>query len=181
MPDAPVVFRSRFGIVLTIMFWAIAAVGTISAIVDGMPPAVPGAFLTAAWFVWLLFWRPSVVVDADGTEFRNILRDVEIPFSSVETVRTQYALTVVTAGRTYRAWAMPAPSSVNPKHVRPGREEQARNNDSPATAAARLIRRGAETAAAGADGAVTARWQPVLCAISVALPLACVALALTAH
>ncbi|MFT4214091.1 MAG: PH domain-containing protein [Microbacterium sp.] len=177
MTDAPVVFRGRNGIVLTIAFWAIAALGSVGAISDGLSPAIACAFVTAGWFVWLLFWRPSVVIDGDGIRLRNILRDVTIPFSAVESVTTQFALTVTASGRAYRSWAVPAPSSMNPKRLRAARAADI----TPAEAAARLIRRGAVPATETATGTVTQRWQPVPCAISVALLLACVVLTLTTH
>lgn len=176
MTQNPIVVRSRSGVVLTILTWALAAAGIVSALAVGWPLVAPCAFLTAGWFVWLLFWRPCVVIDDDDVQLRNIFRDATIPYGSIDSVDTRYALTVTSAGRTYRAWALAAPSGGQTKGLRSGRPGE-RPGDSPETptgSAAQFIRRRMTTAAPG--GTPVTRVQPALAAISVLLVGSCVLL-----
>ncbi len=76
------------------------------------PPAglrfAPVAALVSA-VVYAMFWRPGVAVDDDSVTLVNVLRDIRIPFSQMRSVQTRYAMQVETTGRTYTAWAAPAP------------------------------------------------------------------------
>jgi len=107
------VFRSRAGIVLTVVVWAICAAGIVSALVSdaGFAPVVLLSAL--GWFVWLLFWRPCVVTDTDGVEFRNLVRDVRIPFDAIDDVDTRYTLRVQSGSARYSAWGAPAPGGAS--------------------------------------------------------------------
>lgn len=108
----PVVFRSRFGQVLTV---AIVAVGLFIAITtiaaDGILALVP--FLPSLGLVCFgtvaLYWLPSVTVSDGGITLRNVLRTVELPWPSIGAVETRFALTLVTSFGKYTAWAAPAP------------------------------------------------------------------------
>ena len=104
-----IVFRSRFGIVLTVVVWVICAGGVISAIVSGAGILPVVLLSTLGWFVWLAFWRPCVVTDAAGVELHNLVRDVSIPYGAIENVDTRFALVVTADGRNYSAWGAPAP------------------------------------------------------------------------
>ena len=55
------------------------------------------------------FWRPAVLVDDDGVQLRNVLRDVAVPFARLDAIDTRYALRLESGDRTYTAWAAPAP------------------------------------------------------------------------
>ncbi|GEP46749.1 hypothetical protein FVP74_06310 [Microbacterium saccharophilum] len=112
-PAEPIVFRSTFGIVLTVVMWAIAAAGIVASVLTGAG-AVPVALLGAlAWFVWLAYWRPCVVTDARGVVLRNLLSDVDIPFDAIEDVDTRYSLQVRADGRVWSAWGAPAPGGAS--------------------------------------------------------------------
>lgn len=91
------------------MVWAICAGGVISAIVSGAGILPIVLLLSLGWFVWLAFWRPSVVTDSDGVQFHNLVRDVTIPYAAIENVDTRFALVVTAGGRDYSAWGAPAP------------------------------------------------------------------------
>lgn len=115
-PTEPIVFRSTFGVVLTLVMWAIAAAGIVASILTGAG-AVPVALLGAlAWFVWLAYWRPCVLTDARGVQLRNLLSDVDIPFDAIEDVDTRYALQVRAEGRVWSAWGAPAPGGAAALH-----------------------------------------------------------------
>lgn len=104
-----IVFRSRFGIGLTIVVWAICTAGIVSSLIVGAGLAPVVLLASLGWFVWLAFWRPSVVTDARGVELRNLVRDVEVPYGAVDDIDTRYALVVRSGGRSYSAWGAPAP------------------------------------------------------------------------
>ncbi len=67
-----------------------------------------------ALVVYVLFWRPAVLVDDAGVVLRNLFRDVHLPWATLESVQTRYALTLVGAGRGYRSWAASAPGRPSP-------------------------------------------------------------------
>ncbi len=108
----PIVFRSRFGQVLTIAVVALALLAVILMAAQGAAVYV----LRFGWLValvafgtWALFWAPSVSVSDGGVTVRNVLRTIELPWPSIGAVDTKYALTLVTTFGTYTAWAAPAP------------------------------------------------------------------------
>ncbi len=181
MTQSPPVIRSRSGIVLTILVWALATVGAVTAVVIGWPPAAPISFVTASWLVWLLFWRPGVAIGENEVQLRNIVRDTSIPYGAIDSVDTRYALTLTSHGRTYRSWALSAPSGGQSKRLSGGHPGQ-RPGDSPETqigAAAQLIRRRVDAATRGGDAHTQV--QPVLVAVSGALVAMCATLSLFAH
>lgn len=190
-----IVFRSRTGIALTVVVWAIAAAGIVSAIAIGAGPVPLVLLASLAWFVWLVFWRPCVVVEPDVVQLRNLVRDVDIPFDAIDDLDTRFALTIAAGGQSYSAWAAPAPGgtstlrdqmsrrrATNPDRWRDAprsvRESgSARPGDAvgsasgaPATVIRReLERRAREGVRRAADAVVTVRVQWTLVAISVAL------------
>jgi hypothetical protein len=58
---------------------------------------------------WALYWRPEVRVTDAGVRLVNPLRTIDVPWPALEAVETKWALTLVTAWGSYRAWAAPAP------------------------------------------------------------------------
>ncbi len=108
-----IVFRSRFGIGLTLVVWAICIAGMVSSIIVGAGLAPVVLLASLGWFVWLAFWRPSVVTDAEGVELRNLVRDVEVPYSAIDDVDTRYSLVVRSGGRSFSAWGAPAPGGAS--------------------------------------------------------------------
>jgi len=108
-----IVFRSRFGIGLTIVVWAICAAGIVSALLVGAGVGPVVLLASLGWFVWLAFWRPSVVTDSRGVELRNLVRDVAIPYDAVDDVDTRFALVVRSGERSYSAWGAPAPGGAS--------------------------------------------------------------------
>lgn len=197
-----IVFRSRFGIVLTLVVWAICAAGIVSALVSrvGLGPIVLLGAL--GWFVWLTFWRPCVVTGDEGVELRNLVRDVQIPYDAIEDVETRFSLTVRAGGRAYSAWGAPAPSGASslrdaarrrpsadarerwkdaPRSVReqgaarPG-DDAGTASGAPATVIRReLERRGREGIRTNADARAVVRPQPALITVSVIALVASVA------
>jgi hypothetical protein len=70
--------------------------------------------LFAAWVIlglaaaWSVFVRPAVLLDAGGVTFRNIVRDVHIPWARLSGVTSRWNLKVLVGDRGYNAWAISA-------------------------------------------------------------------------
>jgi hypothetical protein len=82
---------------------------------EAMGPHPARAVVTGLWLLAIasalacLFWRPAVVVDDDGVELRNLVRDVRVPWPALEDIGTRYALTLHSGGRRYQSWVGAAP------------------------------------------------------------------------
>ncbi|EMY35498.1 integral membrane protein [Arthrobacter crystallopoietes BAB-32] len=107
------------------MSWAVAAVGAGSAWAShgaaGLLQSLPLAAI--AYVAWWFAWYPAVVVSEQGVTLRNPLRTIQVPWPTLITVETKYALTLVTASGRYSAWSAPAPGlfsvqRAQPDHIR---------------------------------------------------------------
>jgi hypothetical protein len=106
------VFRPASAAVAAVT-WTVVTVGWAwLALRDGGLPSLVRqlpAMVLAATVVYAVMVRPAVSVDADGVRLRNVLRDVDVPWSALDKVSTRFALTLHTVdGRQVRAWAAPA-------------------------------------------------------------------------
>jgi hypothetical protein len=98
--------------VSTIGAWAVIAGLTAARGFEDGTTAVLRALplaLGLGLLAWLVFWHPRVEVTDDGVVLVNPLRTIEVPWPALINVETQYALTLVTPGGRYRAWAAPGP------------------------------------------------------------------------
>lgn len=76
------------------------------------PMAVMITFAAAGWMVLL---RPSATLRTDGVVLRNLLTDVDVPFSHLSAVGSDWSLELVdTAGVKHSSWAIPVK-----RHLRP--------------------------------------------------------------
>lgn len=105
------IFKARTNKWFAGFSWFVAAAGLAGLVVAGGVPALTGAapLLLIAYLGWLLFWRPAVVVHDTGVTIENPFRAITVPWAALVQVDTRYALTLVTPGRSYGAWAAPAP------------------------------------------------------------------------
>jgi hypothetical protein len=108
----PVVSRvAAVGYALFALWWAVDDVLTG----DTRRMMLVGPILVAVGaLLWGVFWRPAVVVDDDGVELRNVVRDVHVPWRVLESLDTRYALTLHVGRRRYRSWAAGAPGRPAP-------------------------------------------------------------------
>lgn len=60
---------------------------------------------------WVLLWRPHVVVDEAMITIVNPFRTIRLPWPSVDSVETRYALTLHTRYGRFAVWAVPAPGA----------------------------------------------------------------------
>lgn len=109
------VYRPWFGRVLVA---GIAAICAVSAVVTLWREGVGALLRVAPWLAlvagscWAVFWRPRVEVSDGDVRLVNVLRTIDVPWPAIEEVETRWALTLVTAYGTFKAWAAPAPGVV---------------------------------------------------------------------
>jgi hypothetical protein len=110
--------------------------------------------------VYGLFWRPAVVIDDEGVELLNIVRNVRVPWALLEGVETKFALTLLVGERQYRSWAAGAPGRPAPlgPHV-PGRREAAREHHPTGEAAAVRSSRSLRGDSGAAAFMIEQRWE----------------------
>lgn len=100
---------------MAIAAWALLAVlGTLIALGSGLQGVV-AVVLGVAWLayaVYVFLWAPSLTVDDRGSEIRNPLRTVTVPWVSLIHVDTRYALTLHTPGATWPVWCAPQASAL---------------------------------------------------------------------
>ena len=115
------VFKARTNKWFAWLSWAVAAFGVVVTVVMAGPGALGGiaplAFI--AFMGWQLFWMPSVVVHDAGVTLENPFRSIEVPWAALVHVDTRFALTLVTAEKSYTSWAAPAPGIWGGRHARP--------------------------------------------------------------
>ncbi len=94
-----------------IAVWMLAAAIAVASLLAGPTELAQNAPLAAsiAMAGWAALWRPSVRVDDDAVELRNVTHTTRVPWDAVIEVDTKYALTIRTPRALYSAWAAPAP------------------------------------------------------------------------
>lgn len=123
VPDAGNVeiFKARTNKWFACLAWAVAAVGIAATVASagaaGLLSTAP--LLLIAFLGWQFFWIPAVVVHDGGVTLDNPFRSVLVPWAALVHVDTRYALTLVTARKSYAAWAAPAPGIWGGRNARP--------------------------------------------------------------
>jgi hypothetical protein len=105
--------RSRFGLVITVLVWAVCAVALVTMVATGRWGDLARYGVLAvlvAYGMWLAFWSPSVTISLAGVRVRNLLRVHDVSWPAIQNVDTKYALTLFTPKGKVVAWAAPAPS-----------------------------------------------------------------------
>lgn len=113
--SAPIVLRQRSGPVITIIVWAFLAYLLGDALVRGAWDTVGRfgpALVLIGWLVFVVLWRPGLVVDRDRVEVREILRTISLPYVRIRDIRLSATVTIETSsanGRTstIRPWNAP--------------------------------------------------------------------------
>ncbi|WP_154795279.1 PH domain-containing protein [Occultella kanbiaonis] len=118
-------FRTLFARVLTIVIAVVAACALVFFVLDGgwreLARSGPVILFVVAG-VWALFWNPLVEVSDGGVTIVNVLRTVHLPWPTVASVDSQWALRVRTHdGGGYSSWAVPASSGMAARSRRPER------------------------------------------------------------
>ena len=129
VPDAGNVeiFKARSNSWFAWLSWLVAAVGVAATVAAAGPEGLlsTAPLLLVAFLGWQFFWLPAVVVHDGGVTLENPFRTVLVPWAALVHVDTRYALTLVTAQKSYAAWAAPAPGIWGGRNARPGRPARA--------------------------------------------------------
>ncbi|MEO3933977.1 PH domain-containing protein [Micrococcaceae bacterium Sec7.4] len=115
------IFKARTNKWFAWLSWAVAAFGIVVTAVSAGPGALTGIapLVLVAFLGWQLFWMPAVVVHDVGISLENPFRSIAVPWAALVHVDTRFALTLVTAEKSYTSWAAPAPGIWGGRNARP--------------------------------------------------------------
>ncbi|MCU1564804.1 MAG: hypothetical protein JWN05_3183 [Arthrobacter sp.] len=115
------IFKARTNIWFAWLSWAVAASGIVATVVMAGPGALAGTapLVLVAYLGWQLFWMPAVVVHDGGITLENPFRSITVPWPALVHVDTRFALTLITADKSYTSWAAPAPGIWGGRNARP--------------------------------------------------------------
>ena len=123
VPDAGNVeiFKARTNKWFAGLAWGVGLLGLVVTVASAGPAGLLGTapLLLVAFLGWQFFLLPAVVVHDSGVTLENPFRSVEVPWAALVHVDTRYALTLVTAQKSYAAWAAPAPGIWGGRNARP--------------------------------------------------------------
>ncbi|RAN70796.1 hypothetical protein B5P43_34720 [Bacillus sp. SRB_336] len=104
--------------VLASVAWAFCAFFALNLLLTGTAASVwhflPSLVL-AAWAVFLLLWRPRLMVGADGLTVVNILRSHRIPFGALKAVRVAQSVSLDTTSKRIPSWGAPGSGRLGPR------------------------------------------------------------------
>lgn len=104
--------------VLASAAWAFCAFFALNLLLTGTAASVwhflPSLAL-AAWAVFLLLWRPRLMVGADGLTVVNILRSHRIPFGALQAVRVAQSVSLDTTAKRIPSWGAPGVGRLGPR------------------------------------------------------------------
>ncbi|MEC5179070.1 PH domain-containing protein [Arthrobacter sp. CG_A4] len=154
------IFKARTNKWFAWLSWAVAGFGLAVTAVTAGPGALAGAapLLLIAFLGWQLFWMPAVVVHGDGVSLENPFRSIRVPWAALVHVDTRFALTLITAEKSYTSWAAPAPGIWGGRNARP---EDLRGLPATTYGPGESVRPGDLTSTDSGQAArlVRARWQ----------------------
>jgi hypothetical protein len=115
------IFKARTNKWFAWLSWAVAGFGMVVMAVSAGSGALAGIapLVLIAFLGWQLFWLPAVVVDDAGISLENPFRSIAVPWAALVHVDTRFALTLVTARKSYTSWAAPAPGIWGGRNARP--------------------------------------------------------------
>lgn len=119
-PNAPrpVSLYSRPTRALAVVAWAICIFLSVNLVLAGtasdMWKFLPW-MLFIAWGLYVLLWRPQLVVRPGGLSVRNLLRDHEIPFSQLKALRVVQSVSFDTTAGRIASWGAPGASKLGRK------------------------------------------------------------------
>lgn len=178
-----VVLRHALGRAVAIVGWTLVLAWLVAA----WPPGGSGIAFAAAvsGLLWVVCWRPAVVIDDHAVTVRNPLRDVRIGWSALDDASFGWSLRLRAGHLSCRAVAAPGPASMSAlydRHVTPGgvieRDAVALAGRRPAPALL-AVRQRWEARRHGAPGEVVAAPATVSIAVLAASAVLLIAAAVT--
>ena len=94
------------------LVWIVCAVPVVwfGARSDWEPLGISAPWLLlVAWTVYILLWRPRLLIRPDGLTVVNGLRTHWIPFSAMEDVNVAHSVSIRAGGRKIISWGAPMP------------------------------------------------------------------------
>ena len=104
--------------VLAAVAWTFCAFLAVNLLLTGTPASIWGFLpwlLFTAWGIFVLLWRPRLLIRPDGLSIRNILRDHEIPFSQLLSLRVMQTVSFDTTAGRIPSWGAPGAGKLGPK------------------------------------------------------------------
>ncbi|MGO4384385.1 hypothetical protein [Specibacter sp. RAF43] len=106
----PAVLYSGFSRLLAVLAWLFCAFFAVNLLLTGTWESIrhflPWLMLVA-WALYVLLWRPCLVVRADGLEVINLLREHRVPFAALTAVQVHQGVTLVTTAGRLASWGAP--------------------------------------------------------------------------
>lgn len=109
--------------VLAAVGLAICAALAVNLIMAGTPTSIWHFLpwlLFVAWGVFVLLWRPCLLVAPDGLRVRNILREHTVPFSELTSLRVIHIVTLETTAGRIASWGAPGAGKAGPRFASTG-------------------------------------------------------------
>ncbi|WP_218712120.1 PH domain-containing protein [Arthrobacter sp. BF1] len=109
--------------VLAAVGLAICAALAVNLIAAGTPGSIWHFLpwlLFVGWGIFLLLWRPCLLVSPDGLTVRNILREHTIPFSELTSLRVIHTVMLDTSAGRISSWGAPGAGKIGPRLARTG-------------------------------------------------------------
>lgn len=114
----PVSVHSTPTRVLAGVVLAICAALAINLVMAGTPTSIWHFLpwlLFVAWGIFVLLWRPRLLVRTDGLTVNNLLRDHEIPFSELTALRVVQSVSFDTTAGRISSWGAPGTGKLGPR------------------------------------------------------------------
>ena len=188
--DRPAVLRSVMSGVLAVLGWLLCGFFIVNLLLTGTPGTILRFLpwlLLVAWGLYVLLWRPRLVINADRLDVANVFRDHVIPFEDLRAVRVLQTVSFDTTAGRIPSWGAPGAGKLGPRmgssaasgrvmQIPATRERIERSLQAWETARTDDVGQGA--AGAGVPHGVSSRWNVPIVVVSVLLLLWTVATAL---
>lgn len=109
--------------VLAAVVLAICAALAVNLVMAGTPDSIWHFLpwlLFVAWGVYVLLWRPRLLVRTDGLTVNNLLRDHDIPFSELAALRVVQSVSFDTTSGRIASWGAPGAGKLGPRRAGTG-------------------------------------------------------------
>jgi len=181
---------SAFSRVLAVIAGLICAFFAVNLFLTGTPATIwhflPWLLLVA-WVLYLVQWRPRLVITADSLVVVNFLREHHIPYPALKSVRVGQGVVLETTAGRIASWGAPGPRKQGPRMGNSQQPDNPALHPQPAPGTQQRIdaawdaweRAQEGQASPPAPQQVDSRWNRPAAVVSVALLLLVVAATLT--
>jgi hypothetical protein len=104
--------------ILAAVAWLFCAALSLNLMLTGTPGSIWKFLpwlLFIAWGIYVLLWRPCLLIRTDGIFIRNILRDHEVPFAELKAMRVIQNVSFDTTAGRIPSWGAPGAGKLGPK------------------------------------------------------------------